>query len=97
MYNTHYREMSVPTALEIYLSTENFHGITAEDEYEVTQLSDNEFNVASISDDPMLAFDFDLRITIDPVFCAITYEVYRTMYGDTGKIVVDDITYDRAV
>ena len=93
-YNSHYSVMTMSTALEIYLSTENFHGITEADEYEVTQLSDNEFNIASISNDPFVAFDFDLRITIDPVFCIITYEVYRSFYGDPGKIVVDDIVYD---
>lgn len=93
-YNSHYTTMTISTALDIYLSTENFHGITEEDEYIVTPLSENEFNIASVSKDPMTAFDFDLRISIDPVFCVITYEVYRTVYGDPGKIVVDDISYD---
>lgn len=96
-YNSHYKYMSIPTALEIYLSTESFHGITAEDEYEVNQISENEFNIASISNDPLEAFDFDLRIYIDPVLCQITYDVYRSFYGDTGKIIVDDISYDHVL
>lgn len=93
-YNTHYKTMTISTALEIFLTTEEFHGIGPEDEFEITPLSDTEFNIASISGDPMKAFDFDLRIYIDPVFCAITYEVYRTTNGDTGKIVLTDIAYD---
>lgn len=93
-YNSHYKTMTMTTALEIYLATESFHGITEEDEYEIDRISENEFNIHSISNDPFIAFDFDLRITIDPVFCIITYEVYRSFYGDTGKIVVDDIAYD---
>ena len=89
-----YDTMTISTALEIYLANENFHGITKDDEYTVTQLSDTEFNIKSVTEDPMSAFDFDLRIYIDPVVCAIIYDVYRTKFGDTGKIVVDDITYN---
>lgn len=95
-YNTHYHTMTISTALEIFLATEEFHGIRPEDEFEITSISDTEFNIKSISKDPMTAFDFDLRIYVDPVVCAITYDVYRTTYGDTGKIVLTDITYDQA-
>ena len=63
------------------------------DDFEITQIAENDFNVASISNDPYDAFDFNVRIYIDPVFCAITYDIYRSFYGDTTKYTITDITY----
>ena len=97
-YNSHYKNMSVSTALEIYLSTEEFHGIDfANTEYEITEIAENDFRIQSAYADPFDYFDFSLRIYIDPVCCQITYDIYRTAYGDTGKLVIDDISYESKI
>lgn len=98
MYNKHYNVMSVPVALEIFLSTEEFCGFPVDEKYEITQLAENDFNIASISKDPYDMFNYNLRIYIDPVLCAITYDVYESFdLAETVKFTVTDIQYDKVV
>jgi len=91
-----YTSMNPELALSIVLENEQYMGLTENDECIVTKLAENDFHVESVSKDPYDMFDFKVRIYIDPVFCAITYDIYESAVGDIEKFTLTDISYDHA-
>ena len=88
---SNFTEMTMSIALQLLIEDSDLEN----DEYEVIQLAENDFRVVSKNNDPFVAFDFNVRIYIDPVICAITYDIYKSLMGDVIQYTITDVKYDR--